>query len=396
MPTPALTLLLAALISFVAAASPASAQSGPSSTQIATWIGDDIGLEPAEIERLSEVITWLRAEQDALRDEVASGRITQGEERTRREALRATLIERLANALPPAKAEGVPVDRLMTPMAPQKLSLGLRSTYFVPAEFDEGPGRFSLLQEQLQLSFLTPLGPGSAFFASARADVTRYGFRRALVLDPQRGNPLEVSHGGSLTLGVQLRLSGPWSVLVTGSLGFSAEDGARVDDAITGGTISGVMYELNRKVQLGLGILVRTQLEDDVRIFPIPLIQITLDLTQELRLVIGSRDGLRLIYTPLPSLELSAGLGIGGATGTADTRLDRRGFAPRGVLRSRRFPFEVELTWTPFGQNALEVQATLGVFVYQRLEIDDRRGRSLTDVRTDPAVYGTLGLSWSF
>ena len=66
------------------------------------------------------------------------------------------------------------------------------------------------------------------------------------------------------------------------------------------------------------------------------------------------------------------------------------------MLRSRRFPFEVELTWTPFGQNALEVQATLGVFVYQRLEIDDRRGRSLTDVRTDPAVYGTLGLSWSF
>lgn len=388
--------VLALLLALCCAAGPVHAQGGPSSAQIAAWIGEDIGLDSAERERLTGVIAWLRESQAELRAEVAAGLLTSGQERERRTQLRAALQARLAVALPPNKAEAVPIERLLAPLAPQALSLGVRTTYFVPAEFDEGPGRFSLLQERAELSFLTPLGPGSALFASASAEATHYEFERARVLDPLRGDPLETTFGASLNLGAQIRIGGAWSLLISGSVGFSVEDGARVDDAITGGTISGVMYELNDAVQLGIGVLVRTQLEDDARVFPIPLIQVRLDLSEDWRLVLGGREGLRLSYTPTPSLELSAGFAIGGAAGTSDTRLDRRGFAPRGVLRSRRFPFEVELTWNPFGPRVLELRASAGVFVYQKLEIDDRRGRSLSDVRTEPMAYGTLGLSWTF
>jgi hypothetical protein len=126
------------------------------------------------------------------------------------------------------------------------------------------------------------------------------------------------------------------------------------------------------------------------------MIRLRLDLTDELRLLVGNEGAVRLVYSPVRSLELSLGVRFRGAIGTSDVRLDEHGFARDGVYRSTLIPIELGVEWRPLGRERLSVTLRGGLIAYQKLEIDDERGHSLTDVHADPAGYLSFELRWSF
>ena len=258
----------------------------------------------------------------------------------------------------------------------------------------QGGGSVASWRAQTQLSARFPL-TGSVFgFANAQAGFTRYDLEDAATLDPVGGDPIESSSDVNLQGGVLWRLSPRWQLMVSGSLSSSGED--RVEDGVTGGGLAAISAKLNEFVTLGLLALGRTQLEAEPTLLALPLVELRLPLWDTLELQFGTRSGVGLSYFPTASLELRCGVTLAGAVGTADTRLSRANeLSPRGILRRQSVPLLFTLQWTPTAWR-LQLRLSAGAIVYQRLEIDDERGKSVTDDRSDPAAFFELGLRWTF
>ncbi|MHC4829840.1 MAG: hypothetical protein ACYTFT_05715 [Planctomycetota bacterium] len=346
----------------------------------------ELDLNDEETAALTEVLTWLSREREGMsqkiRDGEIAGRVAIVSERQR---IADDLTQRLAAALPPEKAGAIAVDDLLPSGPPLTWVVELEARHTFKKGFDEGPGRISTTKTGISTRLLLPLGKGRLAFFRLGAHRTRYRMDNAFELDPLGGDPLEIAWGGSISLGVQPSLTERISALVVGSAEINVEDGAKAFDGLTGGGVLGGLYRFNEWISLGVGVSVKTQLEDRVRVVPIPIIQATLPLGGTSALRVGYPDGIRLVHRPIPPVELSIGLSLDDAFGTTDTRLDKRGFAPGGVMRSRAVPVELRAQWTPVPRR-LTIYGGAALVVYQKLEIDDRNGRGLSDDRADPAL----------
>ncbi|RME75439.1 MAG: hypothetical protein D6776_03180 [Planctomycetota bacterium] len=351
----------------------------------------ELELRDEETTALTEVLRWLGRERQAMAQKIRDGEITGRPALiAERQRIAEGLTARLAAALPPDKASAVVVDDLLPSGPPLSWVLELEARHTFKQGFEEGPGRLSTTRTGFSTRLLLPLGKGRLVFFRLGAHRTRYVMENAFELDPLSGDPLEIAWGGSISLGVQPSLTERISALVVGSARINVEDGAEAFDGLTGGGVVGGLYRFNEQVSLGVGVSIRTQLEDRAQIVPIPLVQLNLPVGETSEIRVGFPDGIRLVHRPIPSLELSAGLGFDGAFGTTDTRLDERGFAPGGVMRTRAVPLELRAQWTPVPRR-LTIYGGVGLVVYQKLEIDDRSGRGLTDDRVDPALSLFLG-----
>ncbi|MDF1664168.1 MAG: DUF6268 family outer membrane beta-barrel protein [Planctomycetota bacterium] len=346
---------------------------------------------------------WANASIDEVREWVLKEelKIKRLEEESWRDAFiaRKRLVRRIENRLTDIVGVGavddlVVEDVLVTVRPPVLFSGKAVASELFRTDLKDGPGQLSS-RSQL-VSFGASIFPSDGVMLSLKlsAGTVDYSFDRANSLDPVFGDPIDNSSSLKASLILRWRVTREWSAIMTLSAQGSSEDQDDFEDGITYLGIFGASYRVSKSLQLGLGLFAQTRLEEDPRAFPIPIIRWTLRFSEDWTLFFGLPDGLKLNYSINDKLTISAKIGSRGALNLQDTRLNNNDFAPRGVLRQTLVPVSLGFNWKILP--ILVLEAETGVIVFQRLEIDDRRGRNLTEDQVKPQPFLSFNLSFRF
>jgi hypothetical protein len=173
------------------------------------------------------------------------------------------------------------------------------------------------------------------------------------------------------------RLDETWSFRVAGLFDTASETG-ETGNSWTFGAIGTVRYAFSPTFALTGGLLVTSQLEDNVLV--IPIVGVEWQISERVRL--ESRGlGLDLIVDLTDDLSLT----VGAAYESRAFRLKDIGPIDEPILRDRRVPVTVQLGWTPHRNVELFVRG--GAVVWQEFRLDDEDGDEITESNTDPAGF---------
>lgn len=370
---------------------PAHTRDLPPALPLDEW-SEELSLDPVRRRALVPIERWFahqQAEVQRLKEEdwLAANK--------RQREVRAELEAKLREALGAEASTELDLGLLFDPILP-RVGFRLESSAQVTqrSRFSRGGGSLATYGTTWDLGTRIRLNDSLGLAIGVGGGVTRYEFDDARELDPLDGDPVERLFQSKASLTVFWRPAKRWSVIASLNLNSSGESDASFSDSLTYGGIFGVSYAFTSKLSLGFGVFARTQLEDSPRVFPVPVIRLRVDLSERWRFSFALPEGPRLTFAPIKELELSLTGGLGGAVGAPDSRLDDKRFAPEGVLRQTVLPVKLTADWRPLP--FVRLSAELGAIVYRKLEIVDRRGRELTDVRAEPVGFAGVSLQVRF
>lgn len=249
------------------------------------------------------------------------------------------------------------------------------------ADLDEG-GDFDVTRASASAGLRYAFGEGTWLALSAGYGLDDYDFSGDARLGG--GSPWSEIHSLRLSLPVFWQPTPDWQVVAIPRLQVSAERAGDWDEGLTGGAILGFSYRFTDRLKLGPGFGFGTELEEDVRIFPIVLLD--WKVTDRLRLETGrglgaaNGPGVLASYTITERWKASVGF-----------RRERLRFRLEGggVGEQSSFPVSAGITWgPPFASLSLFA----GVDLAGQLRVEDEDGRSLVTSDYDPAAV--LGLSF--
>lgn len=204
--------------------------------------------------------------------------------------------------------------------------------------------------------------------------------------------PWEDVHSVDVSAAVRYGLTRQWTLFAVPSIRFTAEDGAAVGDAATGGLLGGALYRFSDRLSIGPGMGGVSQIEDSVDFFPILLIDWRI--TDTLALTTGRGvgatlgPGLQLLWTPNRQWTVA----LGGRYERLRFRLTDSGPAPEGVGEDRAFPVFCGATYrlSPM----VQVSVLGGTEFGGELLIEDRDGNLLRKTGYSTAAF--IGGTFSF
>lgn len=182
-------------------------------------------------------------------------------------------------------------------------------------------------------------------------------------------------------------LDDSWSFFVSGQVQSAGEDGASFEDTLTFGGIVAASYRLSDSLEIGLGVIAMSQLEDDVMVLPIPSVRWQID---EKWLLATEGLGLKLSYQLNDTVTLSAD----GGFWSRNFRLSEDNAASEGIGRHQGFPVRLTLDWQFLSQGRLWVSG--GYMFGQELELDTKDGNEIGSFDIDGAPMIGVGFSWEF
>jgi hypothetical protein len=174
---------------------------------------------------------------------------------------------------------------------------------------------------------------------------------------------------------------------------FSRESGADWTDGFIGGGIGGVTYRVHDHLFLGGGLGVVSQIEDDVRLFPIIIVewQISRQWRISSRGASGGRTsveftGIEAIYSPTDEWEFA----LGGGSSFSRFRLDDDLPASDGVGEDESTPVWLRASWKP--NETFSLDAIGGVSFGGELKLEDDDGDNIATSDYDAAPFvGVFG-----
>lgn len=178
-------------------------------------------------------------------------------------------------------------------------------------------------------------------------------------------------------------------------IGYAGENGSEFDESFTGGALIGANYHFSPTLTLGLGLLVTSQIEDDGKIAPIPMVnwQIQEDLclkTIEGRPGLPGNLGIELAWAFAPQWELGGGL----MTYSSRFRLSDSGDNADGVGEDTGMPVFVRLGWNPDEQ--LNLSLIGGSVMGGQIRIENSDGDKVAEEDYDPAAFIGAMVSYRF
>jgi len=203
--------------------------------------------------------------------------------------------------------------------------------------------------------------------------------------------PWEDIHTVRFSMPLRWQVSEKWTGFAAPTLRFTGENGADFNDSMTGGAFAGFSYRYSKRLRIGPGIGVLTQLEDSTRVIPILVInwKITDTLSLNTGRGIGATlgPGLTLAWKPSRPWTFT----IGGRYERLRFRLADDGVVPNGIGDDRSFPIfcGIEYSFTPM----FHVSVIGGVEVGGELRLEDENGNEIVEEKHDPA--GFLGVAFS-
>lgn len=185
-------------------------------------------------------------------------------------------------------------------------------------------------------------------------------------------------------------IDGEKSFFIGGGIGVAAEGGA--SDALVWNAIGGMSFKVNDRLRLGMGIGVFSQIEDDVRIVPLPQISYTID---EYWSIGTTGPGARLNYAWNPELSM----GIEARFDGSSFRIDGDNtLVPDGAVTMTGFPVSYYLDYSggEFGGSRVSIFGQVGVVLAGSMEILNSSGVTVVDEDIDPGVFASVGVRIEF
>ncbi|MGH0030516.1 MAG: hypothetical protein ACQGVC_12045 [Myxococcota bacterium] len=230
------------------------------------------------------------------------------------------------------------------------------------------------------------------------ADDVRLGFDADYTVigydfdDIATGEPWETVHVVRLTPTFEISVTDEWSIVTGPFIEFSGEDDADFGDTISGGGLFGVGYRMSDDLSLGLGLVVRSEIEDDVYVQP--WVRASWDATDDLNVSLGtgSRRGgqLRVGYTFLDDFEAA----FSGGFRRERFRLDDSGPTRDGVGQEEAIVGSLNLVWNFFENASAEVY--VGLTADGEFRLENSRGHKIIDSDYDDAAMGGFRFRYDF
>lgn len=265
-------------------------------------------------------------------------------------------------------------------------SLTVSGSYSDSADLDSGAGELGISRLRALFDVTFDLGEKRALTLGAGSERSWYDFENATGLDAG-GDPFSDVTDSE----VFFRYAAPFNQNTTwfalGSVGLASEDGADLSESLlfTGG--GGFMVKSSDAFSWGLGLVVRTQLEDDVLVVPLPQVRWAISDRWTLE---SHRAGLRLGYAHSDSFSY----GVQAEYASRSYRLDEDGPIPDGQATDRRVPVAFFAEYKPAPN--FTVTGLVGAALWSNIELLDAQGNDLADDDLNTAVFFGLGARISF
>ncbi len=288
-----------------------------------------------------------------------------------------------------AQAEAAPEP------APAKRSASASFTvygdYTFQSDLDDGEGEVSVWRAGANLDMSFPVWERSSLGVSLRGERWGFDFNNATAFDSADGEPWDDVNDFAALVSFSHQCTDRWSAIVGlgGESGYA--QGADFDDSLTGGGFVAASYKFNDDLTAGLGVSVRTVLEDDAIVFPLLLLD--WKIAEQWRLTTSpgvSRRLIGLAYSPNDQITIK----FGGGYERLDFRLDDDAPAPEGVGRYQRIPVGVDVAWKFSSQWSVSVYG--GAHVWQEYQLDDEDGNKITEDDAEIAPFLGASLEWRF
>lgn len=267
-----------------------------------------------------------------------------------------------------------------------------RGTVVDEADFDSDIGTFKYTAFNLGLNASRHIGDSGQISVAFDAGLINYDID---------ASPLSVA-GDAASIGAEfddvttLSLVGIYADqfnetstwYIGGGVLSGSEDDADFGDSIDGLIFGGYRYKFNDQLELGIGVAVRSRLDDDVLIVPVPEIIYTVN---EFWSIETEGIGLKINYKASDSLDY----GVTGEFASTTFRLnDSHSFAVDGVATHRRFPLAFYAQLAP--NETVEIIGTIGAELGGELEVINTSGNEVASQDLDTGVFGSLSVRFKF
>lgn len=282
-----------------------------------------------------------------------------------------------------------PVDQAVQspgqdPNAPFSMEWSLQGgfSYQLRSKLDTG-GHVSWSRSHAHIKGRMPINDEVELLVGARYQHDNFDFSDA---DP-RSESISGVNTVQLDGAVQWKATPRWQIFAGGQAIFSVGQGADFGNAINGGGAIGAVYSFSEKFSIGGGIGARSQILDDVLIYPIIVLnwQITDRLLFSTRMTSGwaNQTGAELSYELKPGVDV----GVAGVFDYQRFRLSDGGAGTTEALPLAAFiSFDV-------GKRA-SITCFVGANVYGRVKVTDTSRSDVWASTYDPApmlgVQGTI------
>jgi len=270
-----------------------------------------------------------------------------------------------------------------------QFSFHATTTYYDEADFEDANGTIEAWRNGFGIGATTDLGDGR-LSVGFDAEFTDYDFTDStgapVALAPVvgRGGPPPAPNAFddvtiltlSSTYTGQLNNGDHW--FVGGALSSARESGADFDDSIVGMVFGGYRHKVSDTLELGIGIAIKSRLEEEVLILPLP--QIRYDMGGGWVLS-SQRAGLKLMYGVNDALSL----GVTGEYESRSFRLDTANAIPGGAATERRFPIAFQADFKP--NKTVMLSGRVGASLGSEVEFFNNAGNSVETREFDTAVF---------
>ncbi len=251
----------------------------------------------------------------------------------------------------------------------------------------DGPGETSVFRVGPAIDIDIPIGDRATLGISASAQFSKYRFKDVTGFGAGGPKPIGNTYEHEFNVSYSREFNEQWSLFIAGGVNAAGETGAKFNESLTYGGGGGVTYSVNKEIKLGLGVIVRSRLEENAYVVPLPII--TWNFAPKWEFTTRYRNA-RLSYQATEKWTIFA---------TADFkqheyRLDIDAPTSEGVFRDRTIPLSLGATFVP--TKSFEITAGAGVNVSRRFTLDDKAGNRVAQVKTDPSLVVFVNAAFKF
>lgn len=277
---------------------------------------------------------------------------------------------------------------LEEPAAPVRFTVEFRAEAGTSADLNVGPGDVALHVAGVRVGMTGSAGKRGQIAVSLDYELARYDFRQATGLVPGTDSLWDDTHAIAVGVRYLRQATERLAWFAGGSVRLGAEDGGDLAEGLVGSALAGARYSFSPSLTLGLGAGVRTRLEDDPLVYPLPIIHWRI--AERWTLSAGDDAGVALSYAPSERWTVT----LAGAYDLRDFRLADDGPVPDGAARHTRLPVTLGVVFTPTPR--LRLHAAAGYVFAQTIEVFDAGGTEIADTDPDGAAFLRLAFGYQF
>lgn len=260
------------------------------------------------------------------------------------------------------------------------LSPGFR--YQFSTGLDQNAGDFRVLRGGVGASADWAATDQMHLVFSLGYEYNRYDFDRPNTFLAGTTDPFSDIHILDLGVTANVGIDDEWSWFAGVRGRLAGEGGVDIGDAGTIGGMGGVAWQFGEGNSIGIGALVRTQIEDDVQVLPI--INVNWRINDQWRFASSGTKG-EFIMALGDDNEIAFGVSW------EDRRFRLDDSSPQfgSIIEDSSIPLFIRFSHKPSDTVALNIIG--GVTAWQQIEVSNRSGSATRDFDADPAPF--VGLS---